>query len=131
MTEVRRTPLLYMLALGTLLFIAGSALAAPTPDAGGDRTVDEDASTSYSGTDASGEGVTFGWIFDGAIEDGSPQHPVDPLRGRRPFQPSKPEVHAPASHGRLSTIPGAPLGITPLPVRDVVDRRGQAGRQCR
>src|SRR5262245_63548987 len=71
MAEVRRT-LVYMLALGTILLVAGLAAAAPTPDAGGSRTVAEDVSSTYTGTDASAEGVNFGWVFDGAIVDGNP-----------------------------------------------------------
>jgi PKD repeat protein len=53
------------------VLVAGFAAAAPTPDAGGSRTVDEDFSATYTGTDPSGEAVTFGWVFDGAIVDGA------------------------------------------------------------
>ncbi len=70
MAVVRQT-LGYTIGLAALLFLAGSAVAVPTPDAGGSRTVDEDSSYTYAGTDASGEGLSLGWDFDGAVIDGA------------------------------------------------------------
>ncbi len=70
--RVNATALHVFVGLAIVLVLSGSALAAPTPNAGGNRTVNEDAAVVYTGTDASGQGLTFGWVFNGAERDGNP-----------------------------------------------------------
>jgi hypothetical protein len=70
--RVNATALHVFVGLAIALVLSGAALAVPIPNAGGNRTVNEDVATVYTGTDSGSGALTYGWIFNGVPVNGNP-----------------------------------------------------------